>query len=83
MKEKEIRRARFSPVLAVCRCRGQKFTDNLREQRVCRVENETSGGGPLDERKRRGTSSGLDRGPCRFSQVLESGAESWTAQARN
>jgi hypothetical protein len=28
MKEKEIRRARFSPGLAVWRCNGQKFTDN-------------------------------------------------------
>src|SRR5260370_31692973 len=30
-KEKEIRRARFSPVMAICRCDGQKFTYNSRE----------------------------------------------------
>jgi hypothetical protein len=47
MKEKEIRRVRFGPVLAAGRCHGQKFSDNMREQVFAQFEKETSGCGPL------------------------------------
>jgi hypothetical protein len=53
MKETEIRRARFSPVLEGCRRNGQKFTDNLREQRVAQSKMRRVAAARWDERKRR------------------------------
>src|SRR6266446_895436 len=86
MKEKDIRNARFSSVLAVCQCNGQKFTDNLLEERVAESKMRRVAAARWDERKRRAQVGWIGDGAVPSGArigggVLDSQARSWAATA--